>query len=135
MGPFAVLFKEGCNISQKETQVGLKEMGFQRLLHSKAKNEEITSSTISTYFSDFFPPQKLLHAFSNASQALISAASNLRFEIGVFKKLIYLRTDGNAFFYLGLTCAWKFLPYKNESFAFFFLFIAFRNILINQRFV
>jgi len=38
----------------------------------------------------------LLHAFSNASQALLPAAFNLFLKSGPLKKLFYLRTDDNA---------------------------------------
>ena len=56
---------------------------FNDMLHTKARYEESNSSTSSAWFSDFlFPPQKLPHTFSHASQTLLSTAFNIFLKAG-----------------------------------------------------
>jgi hypothetical protein len=77
MEHFAVLVRVGSYISREKKKTwDCRKWSFNDMSHRKAHSDESRSSIISTYSSDFLFPKKLLHTFSNASQALFSAKFN-----------------------------------------------------------
>jgi hypothetical protein len=79
-------------------------------LHPKAWYEECSVSTISAYFFLFFISQKVAAYVLKRVPGYSVGSIEFIFEVGVLKKLFDLRTIKKAVIYLGLTCAWKFLP-------------------------
>jgi len=102
MDPFTVLVRDGSHIYREKIQVGLQEME----LHNVRK---VAPSRFLRNFLIFNFPKSCCIRFRTRPR-LFSRYHSISFKAGVLKKLFYLRTDENAFFYLGLACEWKLLP-------------------------
>jgi hypothetical protein len=110
MEPFTVLVRDGSHIFREKIQVELQEMEFQRHVAPEGTVWGKQLLDVFYVFLWYIISQNVVAYILKRVSSSSLCSIQFIFEVGVLKKLFYLRTEENAFSYLGLAYAWKFSP-------------------------